>query len=336
MQVGLSYDLKTLPQEGLEHYTVDDALEEYDSPETVEIITAALESKGHHVVRLGGGAQFLENIRREKVDIVFNIAEGRGNYRSREAQVPSILEMLDIPYTGSDPQCLAICLDKPVTKKLVAAEGIDTPKWRLVTDEEELGQISWEGFPFPAIIKPAYEGSSKGIRLSSLANNIPQAEEEVSRILKGYSQPVMVEEFIDGDEVTVGVIGNSPPRLVGMMRILPKKQEKHFVYSLEVKRDYVNLVDYESPVCLPGDILDKLEDFSLRAFKALGCRDFSRVDFRVSRDGEPYFIEINPLPGLGNYSDLIIMAIKMGWTHEGIIGAVFDTALERYPQCVSV
>ncbi len=260
----------------------------------MEIISAALESRGHHIVRLGGGAQFLDNIRREKVDIVFNIAEGRGNYRSREAQVPSVLEMLDIPYTGSDPQCLAVCLDKPVTKKLVAAEGITTPKWRLIADEEELGRIDWEGFPFPAIIKPAYEGSSKGIRLTSLAHNVSQAEEEVSRILKDYRQPVMVEEFIDGDEVTVGVIGNAPPRLVGMMRVLPKKKEKHFVYSLEVKRDYVNLVDYESPVSLPGDVLDKLENFSLKAFKALGCRDFSRVDFRVGQDGTPYFHRDKP------------------------------------------
>jgi D-alanine-D-alanine ligase len=336
MRVGLSYDLKVLHQEGLAHHALDDVLEEYDSPETVAIISSALESRGHQVVRLGGGGEFLDNIRREKVDIVFNIAEGKGNYRSRESQVPAVLEMLDIPYTGSDPQCLAICLDKPVTKRLVASEGITTPKWQLVASDEEMDRISWDGFPFPAIIKPAYEGSSKGIRLTSLAENVPQAEAEVSRILSGYHQPVMVEEFIDGDEVTVGIIGNAPPRLVGMMRILPKKPEKHFVYSLEVKRDYVNLVDYESPVCLPGDVLGKLEDFSIRAFKALGCRDFSRVDFRVRRDGTPCFLEINPLPGLGNYSDLIIMAIKMGWTHEGIIGAVFDAALERYPQCVRV
>jgi len=269
------------------------------------------------------------------VDIVFNISEGRGNYRSREAQVPSVLEMLDIPYTGSDPQCLAVCLDKPVTKKLVAAADIPTPKWLLIADEAELRQIDWKGFPFPVIIKPAFEGSSKGICLTSLADNVAQAEKEVKRILKGYRQPVMIEGFIDGDEVTVGVIGNSPPKIVGMMRVLPKKQEKHFVYSLEVKRDYVNLVDYESPVRLPAGVLKKLERYSLQAFKVLGCRDFSRVDFRVGQDGIPYFIEINPLPGLGTYSDLIIMAIKLGWTHEGLIGAVLDTAIERYPQCVS-
>ncbi len=333
MRIGLSYDLKTAVTD---HNAPDDALEEYDSPETVAIIAGALEKKGHQVVRLGGGTEFLDNIRRESVDIVFNISEGQGDYRSREAQVPSVLEMLNIPYTGSDPLCLALCLDKVAAKKLVAAAGIPTPRWLLVEDELEMGRIDWQGFPFPAIVKPGFEGSSKGIRLTSLVESVPQAEEEIARILKNYHQPVMVEEFIGGDEVTVGIIGNSPPKLVGMMRILPKNGERHFVYSVEVKRDYLNLVEYESPVRLPVPVLDKLEQYSLKTFKVLGCRDFARVDFRIGRDDMPYFLEINPLPGLGSYSDLIIMALKLGWTHDEVILAVLDAALQRYPQCVSV
>ncbi|MBI3041060.1 MAG: ATP-grasp domain-containing protein [Chloroflexi bacterium] len=334
MQIGLSYDLKEaipVEQDGL-----DDALEEYDSPETVALLSAALEAKGHSVVRLGGGRQFLDNIRREKIDIVFNIAEGRGNYRSREAQVPSILEMLDIPYTGSDPQCLVVCLDKSVTKKLVIAHGISTPWWLTIANEAELYQTSWDSFPFPAIVKPTCEGSSKGIRLSSLAYNVQQVQKEASRILKCYQQSVMVEEFIDGDEVTVGIVGNLPSKVLGVMRVLPKKKNDHFIYSLEVKRDYLNLVEYECPALLEEKILDEISDCSLKVFKALGCRDFARVDFRVSSRGIAYFLEINPLPGLGIYSDLVIMAMKMGWTHEELIGAVLDAARERYPQCICV
>jgi D-alanine-D-alanine ligase len=331
MRIGLSYDLKTAVPANV---TVEDALEEYDSPETLELITAALEAAGHHVIRLGGGQQFLENIQCESVDIVFNIAEGRGNHRSREAQVPAVLEMLDIPYTGSDPQTLAICLDKPVTKKLVAAEGISTPAWLVIGDREELALAPWEKLRFPVIVKPASEGSSKGIRLTSLAAGFHQAEAEVGRILDGYRQPVMVEEFIDGEEVTVGIIGNTPPEVLGMMRVVPKQPVEHFVYSLEVKRDYLRLVDYECPACLPRDVLARLENASLRTFKALGCRDFARIDFRVNRDGTPCFIEINPLPGLGSYSDLVIMAGKLGWTHPQLINAVLSAALERYPQCV--
>jgi len=163
-----------------------------------------------------------------------------------------------------------------------------------------------------------------------------RAEEEAGRILADYRQPVMLEQFIDGDEVTVGIIGNTPARVLGIMRVVPKKPEGPFVYSLEVKRDYVNLVDYECPARLRQDVLDRVEEASLKVFRTLGCRDFARIDFRVGRDGTPYFIEINPLPGLGTYSDLVIMAARLGWTHESLIRAVFDAALKRYPQCVGV
>jgi D-alanine-D-alanine ligase len=333
MRIGLSYDLKSAVP--LDAAGPEDALEEYDSRETVDTIAAALEAAGHPVVLLGGGGEFLENIRREPVDIVFNIAEGRGNSRSRESQVPAILEMLGIPCTGSDAHCLTVCLDKPLAKKLVAAEGIATPQWRLVNDEQELVQLGWEQFPFPAIVKPAYEGSSKGIRLSSVVENREQMTKEVGRLLEDYRQPVMVEEFITGDEVTVGIIGNAPPRLVGIMRIVPRKREGHFVYSLEVKRDYLNLVDYECPPRLADEIKERIALASLKVFKVLGCRDFARLDFRVSPDGIPYFLEINPLPGLGSYSDLVIMALKLGWTHQGLIQAVLEAALKRYSPCVA-
>jgi D-alanine-D-alanine ligase len=331
MRIGLSYDLKQ--EIGLEQASPEDALEEYDSPKTIELIATALEAGGHSVVRLGGGREFLNNILRESVDIVFNIAEGWGNYRSREAQVPSVLEMLNIPYTGSDPQCLTICLDKPLTKKIVSTGGVSTPDWRVITDKKEFPKISWEGFSFPAIIKPAYEGSSKGIRHGSLVQSLEQALEIASGLIERYHQSVMVEEYIDGEEVTVGIIGNLPPKILGIMRVIPKKGD-NFIYSLEVKRDWESLVDYECPARLKKSTLDKLKQSSLRAFQILGCRDFARLDFRVSQQGIPYFLEINPLPGLGDYSDLVIMALKQGWKHEALIQAVLGAALERYPLCV--
>jgi D-alanine-D-alanine ligase len=331
MRIGLSCDLKESLK--LEPGVPDDAYEEYDSPKTIEIIVSALKSKGHSVTILGGGSEFLDNVRREKVDFVFNIAEGRGTYRSREAQIPSVLEMLDIPYTGSDPQCLAISLDKPLTKKLAASFGVSTPKWTIVKSSAELEETSWSKMPFPAIVKPAFEGSSKGIRLTALAHDAREAQQEASRQLEIYKQPVMIEEFIDGDEITVGMVGNSPPKIVGMMRIIPRKKDTQFVYSVEVKRDYINQVDYECPARLEQKVLDEIADSSMKIFQGLECRDFARVDFRIARDGTVHFLEINPLPGLGNYSDLIIMAIKMGWTHEGLITAVLDAAFERSETC---
>jgi len=332
MRIGLAYDLKDVisPETG----DPEDALEEYDSAETIELISTVFKSAGHSVVNMGGGADFLLNILRERVDLVFNIAEGRGNYRSREAQVPSVLEMLDIPYSGSDPQCLAICLDKPLTKQLVKAAGIPTPAWHVIDTPEQLSAASWDGLAYPAIIKPAYEGSSKGIHVGSLVGNPEESVEVVARLLRCYRQPMMVEEFIPGDEVTVGVVGNTPPAVLGMMRIVPKKKVDHFVYSLEVKRDYLNRVDYECPARLEEDVLAEIAASSLKAFTVLGCRDFARLDFRVGPDRIPYFIEVNPLPGLGTYSDLIIMALKLGWHYEELIDTILRAVVKRCPQCV--
>lgn len=334
MRIGLSYDLKETIE--IDQRACDDGREEYDSRETVELIASSLEAEGHSVIMLAGGREFLGNILHNKVDLVFNIAEGRGIYRSREAQVPSVLEMLDIPYSGSDPQCLAICLDKPLTKKLVASEGVSTPRWRAITNREELGEVDRCDFPFPAIVKPAYEGSSKGIHPTSVVEDRRQAVTVIETLLEKYHQPAIVEEIIPGDEVTVGIIGNSLPSVLGVMRILPKQRNGYFVYTLEVKRNYLELVDYECPASLEEKVLQQIQISSLRVFKALGCRDFARLDFRISPQGAAYFLEINPLPGLGNHSDLVIMAKKMGWSHRQLIGAVLNAAIERYRQCVCV
>jgi D-alanine-D-alanine ligase len=331
MKIGLSYDLKE--EVSLNKGHPEDALEEYDSLETVEGIVTALESLGHSVVRLSGGRDFLHNILQGNVDFVFNIAEGRGNYRGREAQIPAILEMLDIPYSGSDPQCLSISLDKPLTKKLVQSAGVRTPRWQVVSNRHELGEVCQDGFPLPAFIKPAFEGSSKGIRLGCRVEGREQMAKVTATLLEQYQQPIMVEEFISGDEVTVGAVGNSPPQLVGMMRIFPKKRDRFFVYSLEVKRDWQNQVEYECPAQLEASVLKKLADFSLKAFEILGCRDFARLDFRLDQKGMPYFLEINPLPGLNpKSSDLPIMAYKMGWNYQKLISSVLNAALERYPE----
>ncbi len=330
MRIGLSCDLKDAVR--LEIAVTDDNLEEYDSVETINIIKSSLESLGHTVVLLGGGRAFLTKVIDESVDIVFNIAEGRGTYRSREAQVPAILEMLNIPYSGSDPQCLAICLDKPLTKALVNRAAIDTPNWKVVKTEDQIKILDLNGFTFPAIVKPSYEGSSKGVRTTSFVTERDEAFDEIQRQLINYQQPVMIEEFIDGDEVTVGITGNSPPEVLGIMRILPRDKRSNFIYSLEVKRDWEKLVDYECPAHLDQETLLKIKEYSLKIFEVLGCRDFARIDFRIGKNGTPYFIEINPLPGLGTYSDLVIMALKLGWTHQGLITTVFNSALNRYPQ----
>ena len=329
MRIGLAFDLKDDFQPGRD--TPEDAFEEYDSLEVVNAIAGGLRALGHRTVLLGGGRKFVSKILKSKVDFVFNIAEGRGNLRSREAQAPAILEMLGIPYSGSDPQTLAITLDKPLAKQLVSAAGVTTPPWLSIGSLKALEAVSARDFPLPAFIKPAFEGSSKGIRLTSRADTATRARAITRHLLAKYKQPVMAEKYIEGDEVTVGVVGNAPPAVVGIMRVLPRNKSKGFVYSLEVKRNWRNLVDYECPAKLSKPTIKRITDATLAAYTTLGCRDFSRVDFRVTADGTPHFLEVNPLPGLNPESgDLPIMSYKMGWTYKGLIKAIFESALARY------
>lgn len=348
MKIGLSYDLKEAVASDLKLHNrkgssnfsgigepdkgPEDAFEEYDSAETIKAIKRAVESMGHVVVRLGGGKKFLENILKEKVDFVFNISEGLGNYRSREAQVPSVLEMLDIPYSGADPQCLAICLDKDLTKKLVSREGICTPLWNVIS-KRQLGSVNWSSIPLPAFVKPVWEGSSKGIRTGSLVWKQDELELSVTEIINYYEQPVIVEEFVPGEEVTVGIIGNLPPaelKLFGIMRVIPRKEDNNFVYSLEVKRDYENLVDYECPAKLEQKTIRLINEYSRKVFEVLGCRDFARLDFRISPEGRPYFLEINPLAGLNpKSSDLVIMAKSLNISYTSLITSIMDEAMMR-------
>lgn len=333
MKIGLAYDLKQ--DMVLPGFTPDDILEEYDSAETVSLIAVAVKNAGHEPVHLGGGRNFLKHIMETRVDFVFNIAEGRGAYRSREAQIPSVLEMLDIPYSGSDPQTLAVSLDKPLTKHILQAAGVvSTPKWRIFRNKSDIKTGNLNQFCFPVFIKPAFEGSSKGIRFSALASSADQAFIEISRLFDVYQQAVLVEEFIDGEEVTCGLIGNfcnAEEPLVLPMRVVPRHRDRPFIYSLEIKRDYSNQVDYEFPARLPNDVLERIREQALRIFRVLGCRDFSRIDFRISNDGTPWFLEINPLPGLSLDSDLYIIARRLGWDHDKLIRSILDAALKRYP-----
>jgi D-alanine-D-alanine ligase len=148
-------------------------------------------------------------------------------------------------------------------------------------------------------------------------------------------QPVLVEEFIDGDELTVGILGNDPPEILGVMRVLPRQPTPRFIYSLDVKRDFVRQVRYECPARLPPDSFAAVRQAALIVHQALGCRDVARVDFRL-REGVPYFLEVNPLPGLNpETSDLVIMARLYGWTYEKLIQMVLQAAIKRQGSVIS-
>ena len=328
MKIGITYDLKTdLPASA---HLPDDFQEEFDSPVTVEGIAAVLRNLGHEVALLGDGRELLERLLRDPPDFVFNIAEGHGVGRSREARVPAVLEMLGIPYTGSDPLTLSVTLDKDCAKKLIQSTRVKVPQWTTWQPDEPLDDITTRhSLPYTAIVKPAWEGSSKGIRGKCVVDTPAELAEAIETHRRAYRQPVLVEEYIEGEELTVGIVGNAPPQIIGVMQVLPTKTEERFVYSLEVKRDYLQRVRYECPAKLSPDRLKAVEEAALLVYRELGCRDIARIDFRL-KDGVPYFLEVNPLPGLNpESSDLVILSRLAGFSYEQLIENILRAAMER-------
>jgi D-alanine-D-alanine ligase len=330
MHIGIAFDLKA--DRPADPDLPDDWQEEFDNPVTVAAIAAALQSRGHRVTELGDGRELVEKLLADPPDLVFNIAEGQGVGRSREARVPAVCEMLGVPYTGSDPLTLAAALDKDAARRLVKSAGVAVPDGAVFPPGDDLSEFTSRSYlPFTMIVKPVCEGSSKGVRGKCVVETPEEAVAAVRAVHRDQRQPALVEEYITGHELTVGIIGNSPPGVVGVMRVVPRRPTDCFVYSLEVKRDFRNQVDYECPPKLPPGRVEAVEKAALQAYKALGCRDVARIDFRL-RDGVPYFIEANPLPGLNpESSDLVIMADLVGISHDRLIGMILDAALERLP-----
>lgn len=307
---------------------MEDLAEEFDQPETIKAIREVLASEGYEVFLLGGDCGTIEKIERFGIEFVFNLAEGFHG-RSRESQVPALLEMMEIPYSGSDPVGLGIALDKAIAKRIAISLGIRTPGFWIF---EEAGPIKEIPDRFPLFVKPLWEGSSKGIRRSSRVEERVSLEKEIDRLFENYpGVPVLVEEYIPGREFTVGVLGNAPPEILGVMEITFRDStQKDFCYSLEVKRNWKEEVDYHFPTALEAPTRENIETATLRLFKAFGLRDVARFDFRVNHEGEFYFLEANPLPGLSPESgDLVILAGKKGWSYRELILKITDAAWKR-------
>jgi D-alanine-D-alanine ligase len=306
--------------------TPDDAFEEYDSAETILSISSALRQPGLEVTPVVADRLLPSRLTDGQFDFVFNIAEGTGR-RCREAVPAAVCELLEIPYTGSDPLTLAITLDKAIARRVVSPD-IPVPRGALVAtaaDEDELAQLD-----YPVIVKPNDEGSSKGIRANAVVSNFAEAVER-SRFLRAhYGCPVLVEEFLSGPEVTVGIVGNGEQaRVLGMMEIAPVENDGPFVYSLEVKRDFRRRVQYHVPPRLDPRTIELLRLLALRAFRILGCLDIARLDFRLDAAGRPHFIECNPLPGLNPESGDIVILSRGSVAYQDLVQGILGEAMAR-------
>jgi len=323
LRVGMTYNVKS--EFMLKPGDPPDMNAEFDHEETISHIERAFREAGHNVVRLGGARHLLALNGNAKVDVVFNIAEGYGG-RNRESQVPILLEMLGIPFVGADGLTLGLTLDKVLTKKVLIAEGIPTPKYVEVTDAD---QLRAEDLRYPLIVKLRCEGSSKGISEKSLVHSPEELQRQVAWLRQTYQHAaIFVEEFIEGQEFTVAVIGNEHPEAYPVCQITLDGQtdlgRKFFTFAyLRTGADYI------CPANIPDALARRMQALALRTYKAVECRDWGRVDFRTDAQGTPYVLEINPLPSLSDQDVFNFIAKARGLTHHQIITRILETGLAR-------
>ncbi|MEW6101408.1 MAG: ATP-grasp domain-containing protein [Candidatus Omnitrophota bacterium] len=322
--VGLTYDLKT--DYKFKEGDPPDANAEFDHPSTIQVINDAIQAQGVKVKKIGNASELLEKIDNLGVDIVFNISEGIAG-RNRESQVPILLEMAGVPFVGADALTLGVTLDKVMAKKIFIAEKIPTPKFFEIKDSSDL--TNTDHCKFPLIVKPRFEGSSKGLTENSRVTNKEELKKQVEYITLAYKQPALIEEFISGQEFTVAIVGNSPPEVMPVVQIKIdgrlRLNDKFYTFA----RITSDRLEYICPAKVNQELRKKLEDLALRTYNAVECRDFGRVDFRVDNEGNPYVLEINPLPSLSTEDVFMLVAKARGLTYEQIIGKILNSALER-------
>jgi len=324
LKVGIIYNLK----KGIKAKAVD-AEAEYDNIATVDAIRDALVSHGQQAVKLEAGPDLMDRLRQHPIDIAFNIAEGFFG-RGREAQVPALLNIVGVPFTGSDETTLCVALDKALTKRLLGVSHIRTARYTVVTPGHP---YSVAGLRFPLIVKPNAEGSSKGISDVSIVTDRRQLDELVAKDEELYDEPLLLEEYIEGREFTVGLLGNDGGiRVFEPMEICYRRptQDDYHIYSYNVKQNYKQYIDYRCPARLDVKMRDEMMQMARRSFEALNCRDFARVDFRLSDDGRIWFIEINPLPGLApHYSDYPMLAEFCGMPYDQLVYEILKAGAVR-------
>lgn len=327
MKIGITYDLR---KEYLDMGFTEEETAEFDSEETVYAIKDAIQKLSHEVTLIGNIYELVRRLSNgERWNLVFNISEGLYE-RNREAQVPALLEAYNIPYTFGDPLTLAICLDKAMAKSVVRDAGITTPDFFVVSSIEDSDLNSFtRNAMFPLFVKPAAEGTGKGINTESIVHDADELNRQCIKLLKKYNQPVLIEKYLPGREFTIGILGTGKTaRVIGLIEVKLLKNAEPLVYSFmnkelcEKRVKYIQLRDKR--------IIKEASDIALNAYRALGCRDAGRVDIRADKDGKLYFLEMNPLSGLHpTHSDLPILCGKAGISYKELISQIISSAVTR-------
>jgi D-alanine-D-alanine ligase len=318
---------------------LEDQWDDLDSEKTVNALVNAIRLGGYECEFLEGDVTLLDTLRTYKPDICFNICESHFG-DAREAQVPALLEMLRIPYTGS----------KVMTQRILHWHELPTPNFQTF---ERVEEPLHDDLHFPLFVKPSREGTGMGVSAKSVINNEEELREQVAFILNHYKQPALVEQFIDGREVTVGLVGNligpvarrlphnlNSKRVQAGLHFFPPMEvdlnpylETDAVYSNRLKVDLADQLNYLCPAPVDEDMVDELNWLAAAVFRVTGSLDVSRVDFRLDKNDnwKPYILEINPLPGLSpGISDIVIEAAADGIDHTALVNMILQTAMKRY------
>ncbi len=337
MKVGLTFNEKKVPAKkgnGKQARTPDDAYLEWDDAETIQAIAGALR-RHHEVVLIEANGAAASRLKSEKPELVFNVAEGRSG-PLREAEIPALLESLGIPYTGSNSETLSVCLDKAWTKRVLRQNGIPTPDYLVC----ENTNYYLNGLKFPLIVKPLWEGSSKGIPDKAVVETPQALRKQIERVLDHYHQPALIEQFLTGREFTVALLGNNAslealPIVEINLAALPQAARR--IYSYEAKWVWDTpespLPIFECPAKISYALEKKLNHLAKRTFQVLKCRDWCRIDLRLDHEGEPFVLEVNPLPGIlpdpEQNSCFPKAARAKGMTYEELILQVLSIACKR-------
>ncbi len=320
MKIGLTFDLR---QEYLNAGFSMEQTEELDKPETIDAIGNVLDFLGYEVERIGHAGNLVRALAGgRRWDMVFNICEGI--YGSgRESLVPCLLDYHRIPYVFSDPAVMAVSLHKGFCKSMIRDLGLPTGWFHVVESLMDLKKIPLQ---FPAFVKPVSEGTGKGITQQSVVTNQRELEYLCAELLDRFNQPLLVEEFLPGKEVTVGIVGSGEKASgIGVMEVIINHEN---IYSYSIKENYEQKVHYE---LVHGELKLQAMELALKIWKGLGCLDGGRVDLRQDRHGRMTFIEINPLAGLNPiHSDLPILCGLAGWGFEKLISRIIESAMTRY------
>jgi D-alanine-D-alanine ligase len=326
MKIGLTYDLRS---DYLADGYSEEETAEFDREETIEALEKGLQGLGHRTERIGNARSLIERLAKgDRWEFVFNIAEGLRGI-AREAQVPAILDIYEIPYTFSDPMVMSLTLHKGMTKRIIRDAGVPTSEFFVFEGEMKEGDIS---FGPPYFIKPVAEGTGKGITPDSIIRRTGDLLPACEKMLANNNQPVLIERYLSGREFTVGITGTGPEAIViGTMEVELLPEAEQGVYSYANKENCEELVRYIIRDSRGCSIVKRCEDVAINAWRALGCRDGGRIDIRCDETEAPYFLEVNPLAGLHpDHSDLPIIAKGTGLGYDALIERILSSALKRF------